>query len=117
MGGVGLGQLQALPCPLSRAVPNRLTLAPPAPQPCSALQARGDTAQGAHTTGGGSEHGLGGRVPPRQCPTLLPALFFLFFNLMLLWVLSCLYENKNNLRASAGAQPLPKALPKPPKMQ
>lgn len=27
---------------------------------------------------------------------------------MLLWVLSCLYENKNNLRASASAQPLPK---------
>lgn len=38
---------------------------------------------------------------------------FLFFNLMLLWVLSCLYENKNNLSASAGAQPLPKALPAP----
>lgn len=48
--------------------------------------------------------------PPRLHPTLLPALF-LFFKLMLLWVLSCLYENKNNLRASAGAWPLPKTLP------
>lgn len=35
---------------------------------------------------------------------------FLFFKLMLLWVLSCLYENKNNPKASASAQPLPEAL-------
>lgn len=79
MGGVGLGQLQALPCPLSRAVPNRLTLAPPAPQPCRALQARGDTAQGAHTTGGGSEHGLGGRVPPPAVPHSSSCSFFFIF--------------------------------------
>lgn len=49
------------------------------------------------------------RCSPWLCPTLLPALF-LFFKLMLLWVLSCLYENKNNPKASAGAQPLPEAL-------
>lgn len=52
MGGVGLGQLQAPLCPPSRAVPNRLTLAPPAPQPCSALQAQGGHGPGGSHYGG-----------------------------------------------------------------
>lgn len=92
--------------PPSLAVPNQLVFAHSCP---IALRGHG---LGVTLMGGGSEHGLGGRVPPGLHSTLLPALF-LFFNLMLLWVLSCLYENKNNPSASASAQPLPKALPTP----
>lgn len=54
---------------------------------------------------GGSPH----PAPAAPLPPLL-LLFFLFFKLTLLWGLSCLYENKNNQKASATAQPLPEAL-------
>lgn len=59
-----------------------------------------------------SEHGLGGWVLPPALPHS-SSCSFLFFKLMLLWVLSCLYENKNNLKASASAWPLPEALNAP----
>lgn len=83
------------------------------PSHCSTQWGAGSTAEGGLTLlwEGGPKHGLGGWMLPPAVPhpTLLPALF-LFFKLMLLWVLSCLYENKNNPKASIHTQPLPEAL-------
>lgn len=110
-GGCGVGAAAGPAVPPGRAKPLTLAHCCPTALPCPA----GGTRPGGLTLRGVAlSMAWAAGSPPWQHPTLLPALFFfLFFNLMLLRVLSCLYENKNNLRASAGAQPLPKALPAP----
>lgn len=104
-----MGQLQAPLCPPPRPCQTDSCWLTPAPLHCRPR----DTARGAHTTGVGLSMAWVAGSPPGCTPLFFLLFFFLFFNLMLLWGLSCLYENKNNLRASAGAQPLPKALPTP----
>lgn len=76
MGGVGLGQLQAPLSPLpGRAKPTHVRSL--LPHGTAAPGRRGDTARGAHTTGGGSEHGLGSQPPP-AAPHSSSCSFFIF---------------------------------------
>lgn len=103
----GFGAAAGPAVPPSPAVPNRLMIAHPCPTTLQRPAGAGTRPGGLTLRGVGLSMASVAGSRPWLHPTLLPALF-LFFNLMLLWVLSCLYENKNNLRASASAQPLPK---------
>lgn len=110
MGGAGVAVL-APPSHPGCAKQVCLPLTTP-PSYCSTWQGAGSTAGEATLLWGGGAQARPGWLdaPPGCAPPHSSSRSFLFFKLMLLWVLSCLYENKNNPKASIHTQPLPEAL-------